>query len=76
MKNEKGITLVELLVAVVIAGIDYCSTINSYDWNLYKDSKSRKRNTNCLCCSGSNGEDKIKCYKYRIYQIVITNDRQ
>ena len=42
MKNEKGITLIELLVAVVIAGIVIVPLLTDYDRKFYTNSKSRK----------------------------------
>ena len=62
MKNEKGITLVELISSGCNCRDYYCSITNHYDWYFYKNSKPRKRNTNYLCCSGSYGENTVTKY--------------
>ena len=42
MNNEKGITLIELLVAIVIAGIVIVPVVNHYDGDLYKTVSQEK----------------------------------
>ena len=56
MKNEKGITLVELLVAVVIAGIIIVPPLTIMTGTFTRTASQEKETQNCLYCSRSNGK--------------------
>ena len=59
MRNEKGITLIELLAAVVIAGIVIVPLLTIMT-GTFTRTICQEKETECLCCTRSNGKSKIK----------------